>query len=194
MYGLDGQSEKACLQKFGNYSIGLTTPSNYSVLFDSFFCKVTKSSWEFDGYKEFLDNFVFDPSIRSCYKVYTPDQDVGPYTCLSNEIFDACVHQIDNTKCKGITTQNNETVILECLNGTSLPNAKGCFEIYTSDGKAHRMCPKQVEEQCIGIATPSNLTVLLECRICLSTKGICFSFFITVNFNCQLNLAKTWYQ
>lgn len=174
IYDFNKKSQKVCLQKFGDYSIGLTTPSNYSILFESFFCPVYVTPEEIQEYKEFVDNFIFDPSIRSCYKVYTPDQDVSPYTCLSNEVFDACIHQIDNTNCMGITTQNNETVILQCLNDTSVKSDTGCFKIYTSDNKVHHACQKQVEEQCVGITTPSNLIVLLECHTCKSTKGIHF--------------------
>lgn len=192
IYNSNNGSGKVCQKKFGNYSIGLTTPSNYSVLLDSFFCPTHKTSEQIQEYEEFIGNFTFDPNIRNCYKIYTPDQDVSPYTCLSNEVFDACIHLIENTNCIGITTQNDEKIILDCLNGTSVVNETGCFEVYTSDNEVHRACQKQIEERCVGITTPSNLTVLFECHSCLSTRGI-YNYFlccqITNNQNTELKLA-----
>ncbi|XP_018573931.1 uncharacterized protein LOC108912978 [Anoplophora glabripennis] len=162
---------RVCLRKFGNFSVGVTTSSNYSILFNSHFCRASKSSALIKKYKEFIDNFTFDSRIRSCYKIYTPNQDVSPYTCLSKEIFETCIHLLEDSSCMGITTQNNETIVLEYLNGTKAVNETGCFKIYTPDNKVHIACQRQVEEQCIGITTPSNLTVLLECHMCMSTKG-----------------------
>lgn len=180
IYSSNNRSGKICQQKFGNYSIGLTTPSNYSILLDSFFCPAYKTSEQIQEYKEFIGNFTFNPSVRNCYKIYTPDQYVSPYSCLSNEVSDACVHLIENTNCMGITTQNNETIVLECPDDKSATNETGCFKIYTSEDKVRRVCQKQIEERCVGIVTPSNLTVLLECHTCLSTRGIpnLLNFFI----------------
>ncbi|XP_018573963.1 uncharacterized protein LOC108912999 isoform X2 [Anoplophora glabripennis] len=171
LYKDNNHTEEVCLRKFDNFSIGLTTRSNYSILYDSYFCRAFKTPQDIQEYKEFINDFVFDPSIRSCYKVYTPDQDISPYTCSSNEIQDSCIHLLENRSSMGITTQNNETIILEHLNGTKAVNETGCFKIYTPDNRIHISCQKQVEERCIGIITPSNLTVLLECHTCISTKG-----------------------
>ncbi|KAJ8911432.1 hypothetical protein NQ315_005965 [Exocentrus adspersus] len=171
IYGASGQRGRVCQQRFGNYSVGVTTPDNYSIIFDSYYCTTYKTPYDFQRYKEFIGNFTFDPSIRSCYKIYTPDQGIGPYTCLSDEVYTACIHTLENTNCMGITTQNNETIVLECLNRTKPENETDCFKILTSDNKIHSTCQKQVEEQCIGITTPSNLTVLFECYSCLSSKG-----------------------
>ncbi|XP_018573927.1 uncharacterized protein LOC108912975 [Anoplophora glabripennis] len=171
LYKPNNHTEEVCLRKFDNFSIGLTTRSNYSILYDSFFCRTFKTPKDIQEYKEFINGFVFDPSIRSCYKVYSPDQDISPYTCLSNEIHDSCIHLIENRSSMGITTQNNETIILEHLNGTKAVSESGCFKIYTPDNRIHISCQKQVEERCIGIITPSNLTVLLECHTCMSAKG-----------------------
>ncbi|XP_018573934.1 uncharacterized protein LOC108912981 [Anoplophora glabripennis] len=71
----------------------------------------------------------------------------------------------------GITTQNNETIVLECSNDAKVVNKTSCFKIYTPDNKIHIVCQKQVEERCVGLVTPSNLTVLFECHTCVSTKG-----------------------
>lgn len=146
---------------------------------DSHYCRPVKSPDEIQLDKKFTENFIFDPSIRSCYKVYTPDQDVSPYTCLNYDNYDACIHQLENTNCTGITTRNNETIVLECSDKASPGEEKGCFEIYTSDDEVHSACQKQVEESCVGIVTPSNLTVLLECHACLSAKGIFITIFFT---------------
>lgn len=181
IYNSTTNQTEVCLQKFGNFSVGVTTSSNYSILFDSFFCDASKPSTFIKEYKDFVTNFTFDYSIRSCYKVYTSNQEINPYTCLSNEVYDACIHSLENTSCMGIKTQNNETVILECSNDMKVVDETGCFKIYTPDNKVHTACQKQVEEQCVGITTPSNLTVLFECYTCRSAKGI--AFLVHFNYN-----------
>ncbi|CAH1168748.1 unnamed protein product [Phyllotreta striolata] len=164
----DGTSEEVCQKKTGDYSIGFTTSQNSSIILASYYCDLFFSE-ELDFMKEFVRNYTFDAALRSCYKVYGPEQVISPYTCLSRAIQDACLRTLrEFGDCEGIITQNGETVLLNCSGREPVEN--GCFEVYSSDGRRHVACQKKLEERCVGITTPSNLSVLFECLFCKTER------------------------
>lgn len=164
----DQSYRKVCHQKFDSYSIGITTPDNFTILLDSEFCSTSMNNEEIETYDHFIRTFSFDPKPRRCYKIYEELQYVSPYTCLSEEVFTACVKELPHVRnCEGIITQNNETIILQCTDDRESSESRNCFDIYTADNNFHIACQKKVEERCVGITTPSNLTLLLECYYCV---------------------------
>lgn len=169
----DRSYDEVCQQKFDNNSIGITTPDNFTVLFSSDFCSASVGNEERETYDRFIRTYSFDPKPKRCYKIYEQHQEISPYTCLSEEVFSACMEELPYVKnCEGIITQNNETVILQCTDDKqALPN-RNCFEIYSADNTLRTVCQEKVEERCVGFTTPSNLTVLLDCYFC-TDPGTC---------------------
>lgn len=163
----DQSYKEVCQKKFDDYSVGVTTPDNFTVLFHSEFCSSSVSNEEKLKYNYFTNTFSFDPETKRCYKIYNEQQDVSPYTCLSEEVFRGCVEELPRVKdCEGIITQNDETVVLHCRSEERDTQNQNCFKVLTAGGNSHIACLERVEERCVGIKTPSNLTVLLECYFC----------------------------
>lgn len=162
----DGSYKEVCQQKFDDYSIGITTPDNFTVLFDSYFCSTSTDNEDREAYSNFMKTYSFDPETKSCYKIYNKHQKISPYTCFNEDVFSACVEELPHVEsCQGITTENNETIVLQCTNNVT-NQTDNCLKVYTANNSLHIACQEKVEERCIGITTPSNLTVLLECHFC----------------------------
>lgn len=162
----DGSYKEVCQQKFDDYSIGITTPDNFTVLFDSYFCSTSTDNEDRETYSNFMKTYSFDPETKSCYKIYNKHQKISPYTCFNEDVFSACVEELPHVEsCQGITTENNETIVLQCTNNVT-KQTDNCLKVFTANNSLHIACQEKVEERCIGITTPSNLTVLLECHFC----------------------------
>lgn len=71
-------------------------------------------------------NYAFEDETN--LEAYTPEQDIKNVDC-HNEIADPDIHILHyHDRCRGITLDNLETIILGCPNKT--PENPGCFDVF----------------------------------------------------------------
>lgn len=136
-----------------------------------------KTSWSNNFFKLLLksvNSFVSLSELHPienkpglCFKIHTPDQPnfyPNPRRKEYPDLYESCTDWLkEDRNCLGLTTQNNEVIVLSCK-GVAKRNRPGCYKVINRNKREEIVCQKlNTKHGCEVLTTRTNLNVVIYC-------------------------------